>query len=164
MRHISFGILFLLTIASCTKEVPETEKKLLKSSGEKSAEETIKNFAAAYNDNNIEKAVSFFDNNYKGAVGDSDYMTGLDSLREDLMQYRKQYPEGRWEINIDETIIAGDYACVLTTGSFLMPDPIEKKMNPVYSERAMRILKKQKSEEWKIYRSLATPTFTYDQK
>jgi ketosteroid isomerase-like protein len=149
---------------SCTKDVPETEKKLLKSYEEKYVRETIQNFTSAYNSNDIEKAVSCFEADYKGIVGDAEEITGTDAVRNDLVQYRKQYPEGQWEITIDEITVSGDLAYVFTSGSFLMPDPIEHKMNPVYSERALRILKKQKDDGWKIFRYLAAPTFTYDQK
>ncbi|MFA7228578.1 MAG: nuclear transport factor 2 family protein [Melioribacteraceae bacterium] len=164
MRYfiVILSIGFFLT--SCTKEVPETEKKQLKSYEEKNVRQTIENFTAAYNSNDIEKAVSFFESDYKGTVGDSEEITGLEALKNDLIQYRKQYAEGSWEINIEEIGISGEQAYVLTNSSFLMPDPIERKLNPIYSERAIRILKKQKNDGWKIYRYLATPTFTYDQK
>ena len=45
-----------------------------------------------------------------------------------------------------------------------MPDVIEKNLNPIYSEKGIRILKKQKDGSWKIYRYVSTPIFTYDQK
>ena len=163
MRKIIFTSL-LLIITACTKEVPETEKNLSKSLEEKSARETIENFVAAYNSNDIAKAVSFFEADYKGVVADSDDVVGLDALSNELVSYRKQYPEGKWEIKIDEILISGELAYVFTSGSFLMLDPIEKKMNPIYSERAIRILKKQKNDGWKIFRYLATPMFSYDQK
>ncbi len=163
MRKIIFTSL-LLIITACTKEVPETEKKISKALEEKSARGTIENFISAYNSNEIEKALSFFETNYKGIITDSDDIAGLDALRDDLIHYRKQYPDGKWEITFDEILISGELAYVFTSGSFLMLDPIERKMNPIYSERAIRILKKQKNDGWKIYRYLATPTFSYDQK
>ncbi len=163
MRKIAFAF-FLILIAACTKEVPETEKKISRMHEEKSARETLENFITAYNSNEIEKALSFCDLNYKGMINDSDDLGGLDALREDLMHYRKQYPEGKWEIKIEEIIVSGELAYLLTKSSFLMLDPIEKKMNPIYSERAIRILKKQKSDGWKIYRFIATPIFSYDEK
>ena len=163
MRTI-ISVMFLLIITSCTKDVPETEKKFSKSLEEKSARETIENFVAAYNSDNIEKAVSSFEADYKGVVTDSDDVAGLDALRNELLSYRKQYPDGKWEIKFDEILISGELAYIFTSGSFLMPDPIEKKMSPIYSERAIRILKKQKNDGWKIFRYLATPMFSYDQK
>jgi ketosteroid isomerase-like protein len=163
MRKILFTSL-LLILTACTKEVPETEKKLSKSLEEKSARETVENFVAAYNSDDIAKAVSFFEADYKGVVADSDDVVGFDALRDDLIHYRKQYPNGKWEIKFDEILVSGELAYVFTSGSFLMHDPIEKKMNPIYSERAIRILKKQKNDGWKIFRYMAIPMFSYDQK
>lgn len=162
MRYLLIILSAVFLLSSCTKDVPETEKKLVKSLEEKSVRETIENYAASYNSNDIEKAVSLFDSYYKGITGDADDVAGTDALRNALMQYRKEYPEGKWQIDINEINISGDLAYVITSGSFLMMDPIEKKMNPIYSERTIKILKKQKNDGWKIYRSLAAPTFTYD--
>lgn len=164
MRYTFLILSILIIISACTKEVPENEKKLSKSLEEKYARETVENFISAYNSNEIEKALSFFETNYKGIITDSDDIAGLDALRDDLIHYRKQYPDGKWEIIFDEILISGELAYVFTSGSFLMLDPIERKMNPIYSERAIRILKKQKNGSWKIYRYLATPMFSYDQK
>jgi ketosteroid isomerase-like protein len=157
------GAAFLFS--ACTKQVPEGEKKLSRVSEEKIVEQTIMNFIEAYNANDIEKAVSFFERDYKGIFSDSEEdVIGLDMLRNDLVNYRKQYPNGKWEIKIEEIIISGEIACVFTSGSFSMPDPIEERMSPIYSERAIRILKKQKNDGWNIFRYLATPTFSYDKK
>ncbi len=164
---MSRSILILLTvvfISACTKQVPEGEKKLSRSSEEMAVEQTIMNFVEAYNSNDIEKAITFFESDYRGMVSDSDDVVGLDMLGNDLIQYRKQYPGGKWEIKIDEVNISGELAYVFTSGSFLMPDPIEDKMSPIYSERAIRILRKQKNDGWNIFRYLATPTFSYDKK
>lgn len=154
----------IILISACTKQVPEGEKKLSRSSEEMAVEQTIMNFIEAYNSNDIEKAITFFESDYRGVVSDSDDVVGLDMLRNDLIQYRKQYPGGKWEIRIDEVNISGELAYVFTSGSFLMPDPIEGKMSPIYSERAIRILRKQKNDGWVIFRYLATPTFSYDNK
>ena len=163
MRILIFTSL-LLIITACTKEVPEAEKKLSKSFEEKSARETVENFVEAYNSNDIAKAASFFENDYRGVAADSDDVVGIDALKNELITYKKQYPDGKWEIKIDEVFISGELAYVFTSGSFLMLDPIERKMNPIYSERAIRILKEQKNDGWKIFRYLATPTFSYVQK
>ncbi|PKL83053.1 MAG: hypothetical protein CVV24_06930 [Ignavibacteriae bacterium HGW-Ignavibacteriae-3] len=162
MRYLLLILAAGFFLSSCTKEVPETEKKLVKSLDEKYVRETIENYTASYNSNDIEKAVSLFEQDYKGTTGDAEDVVGVEALRNDLIQYRRQYPEGKWQININEINISGELAYVFTTGSFLMVDPIENKMNPVYSERTIKILKKQKNDGWKIYRSLAAPTFTYD--
>lgn len=164
MRYTFLILSILIIISACTKEVPENEKKLSKSLEGKYARETVENFINAYNSNDIEKAVSFFENDYKGIVSDSDDVVDIDALRNELLSYREQYPDGKWEIKFDEILISGELAYIFTSGSFLMPDPIEGKMNPIYSERAIRILKKQKNDGWKIFRYLAAPMFSYDQK
>ena len=156
--------MFLILIPACTKDVPEAEKKIIKTTDEDNARKTIQDFADAYNSKDLEKALSFFDLNYKGIVADSDDLAGVDALRNELINSQKKYPEGIWEIIIDEENISGEFAYFVCGGSFLMPDVIEKKMSPVYSEKSIRILKKQKDGSWKIYRYVATPIFTYDQK
>ena len=162
MRNLLLILAVGLFFTSCTKEVPETEKKSAKSTEEESVRHTIENFAASYNAGDIEKTVSLFESDFRGTTGDAEEVAGIDALRNDLTQYRKQYPEGQWEINIAELDASGELAYVFTNSSFLMPDPIEKKMNPIYSERSVKILKKQKNNGWKIFRSLSTPTFTFD--
>ncbi|MCX6169366.1 MAG: hypothetical protein NTX65_08500 [Ignavibacteriales bacterium] len=154
----------IILFSACTKQVPEGEKRLVRTSEEKAVEQTVMNFIDAYNSNDMDKAVSFFESDYKGIISDSDDVVGVDMLRNELIQYKKQYPAGKWEIKIDEIDFSGELAYVFTTGSFLMQDPIENKMSPIYSERAVRILRKQKNDGWYIFRYLATPTFSYDQK
>jgi ketosteroid isomerase-like protein len=75
----------------------------------------------------------------------------------------KHYPNGKWNIKCEEVNISGEFAYIMTIGSFMVFDPVEKKINPVYSERSIRILKKQKDGAWKIFRYIAVPAFTYDQ-
>ncbi|MDH7603654.1 MAG: hypothetical protein QHH13_02020, partial [Melioribacter sp.] len=110
----------------------------------------------------IETAVTLIDENYKGMAADSDDVIGVEALTNELYQYRKEYPEGKWEIRIEELSVQNDLAYAIIYGSFLMPDPIEKRMNPIYSERSIKILKKDKNEGWKIFRSLSIPTLTYN--
>ena len=164
MRYIVAVLMLSILITSCTKDVPETEKKIIRTADDENARMTIRNFADAYNSNDLEKALSFFDIDYKGVVADSDDLAGVDALRNELMSSQKKFPEGKWEIVIDEGNVSGEFAYFICTGSFLMPDVIEKKSNPVYSEKSIRILKKQKDGSWKIYRYVSTPIFTYDQK
>lgn len=164
MKTITTFIFAALIFSSCTKEVPEADRRQTKSAEEISAQKTIENFFAAYNSNDIETAISNCDVDYKGVVRDSDDLGNVAALKNDLIQYRKQYPEGKWEIKIDELNISGDFAYAVCSGSFMMYDPIEKKMNPIYSERSIRILKKQKNDGWKIYRYIGSPMFSYDSK
>jgi len=164
MRLIVAILMFLVLITSCTKDVPETEKKIIKTADEDNARKTIQNFVDAYNVNDLEKAMSFFDYDYKGVVADSDDLAGVAALRQELTNSQKKFPEGKWEIIIDEINISGEFTYLICNSSFLMPDVIEKKLNPIYSEKSIRILKKQKDGSWKIYRYVSTPIFTYDQK
>src|SRR3989339_347554 len=149
MRLIVAILMFLVLITSCTKDVTETKKKKNKTADENKARKTIQNF---------------FDDDYKGVVADSDDLAGVAALRQELTNSQKKFPEGKWEIIIDEINISGEFTYLICNSSFLMPDVIEKKLNPVYSEKSIRILKKQRDGSWKIYRYVSTPIFTYDQK
>ncbi len=161
MKYLS--ILFLITLLiGCTKEVPEAEKKLSKTIEEESVRKIINHYYTAFNSGDIETAVTLVDENYKGMAADSDDVIGVEALTNELYQYKNQYPEGKWEIQIEELSVQNDLAYVIIYGSFLMPDPIEKKMSPIYSERSIKILKKDKNEGWKIFRSLSVPTLTYN--
>lgn len=164
MRLIVAVLMFLILIPACTKEVPETEKKIIKTADEDNARKTIQSFADALNNNDLEKMISFFDLDYKGVVADSDDLAGIDAFRNEIVNSKKKFPEGKWRILIDEQNISGEFAYFICSGSFLIPDVIENKLNPVYSEKSIRVLKKQKDGSWKIYRYVSTPIFTYDQK
>lgn len=161
-RLTLFSFLLAFTFSACTKEVREDEKKAAKTADEAAIREVIENYTTAYNAGDIETAVEFFDINYRGVVADSADIIGQDAIREDLLQYRRQYPEGKWKTRIEEITISDGYSYVLCASSFLMPNPIEQKLSPIYSERSIRILKKEKNQGWKFFRFLATPTFTYD--
>jgi ketosteroid isomerase-like protein len=157
--------LFLLIIlVSCTKEVPENNKKIAKSTEEVSAVSTINGFIDAYNQNDIALASTFLDIDYKGVVADSDDTINARSTIDELKQYRKQYPGGKWEIEIEEIYISGEFAYTMTKASFFTPGPVIGSVNPIYSERGIRILKRQKDDGWKIFRYIATPIFSYDTK
>ncbi len=155
-------LLLILVMISCTKEVPEGTKKISKSADEVNAAKTVEDFFTAYNSNDVEKAISYCDTDYKEAIPDSDDVVGIDGLRNDLVRYRKQYPDGKWEIKIEEVTASGDFAYVMSKGSFMMPSPIAGNINPNYSERSIRILKRQKEGKWKIFRYIGVPTFSYD--
>ncbi len=164
MKNFILYFFILLILFSCTKEVPETEKRNVKSIDETAVRELIENYFAAYNAGDIETAAEYFDNNYKVIATDSIDVVGYENAKEDLLQYYRQYPKGKWENNIEEITIGDGYAYVISSGSFLQPDPITNKLEPTYSERSIRILKKDKNKMWKIYRYLSAPTFTYDEK
>ncbi len=156
---VSFSLLLLY---SCTKEVPEGGKKGAKTSDDVSISKTIEGFFNSYNSNNFDSLAVMFDVDYKGFIPDSDDAVAVLSTINDLKQYRRRYPDGKWEYKIEEINSGGEYAEVLTTASFMMPGPASGKLNPTYSERSIRILKKQKDDGWKIYRYMAIPTFSYD--
>lgn len=164
VRQYVFLFALSLLIFACTKEVPESERKSAKSAEELAIRKVIDNYFIAYNAGDIETAVELLDTYYHGIVSDSIDVTGIDSAKEDLLRYSRQYPEGKWETTIEEVTVGDGYAFVLCSSSFMMPDPIGKKPSPVYSERSMRVLKKDKITGWKIFRYIATPTFTYDER
>ena len=126
---ISFFLLFLIAFVSCTKDVPEREKKSAKSADEESVRKVIDNYFIAYNAGDIETAVDLLDPNYHGIVSDSIDVIGLDAAREDLLRYNRQYPEGKWEVKIEEITVSDGYSFVLSSGSFLMPNPLKKNQH-----------------------------------
>ncbi len=160
-RFLSILTLMLMLI-SCTKEVPEGAKRVSKSEEEMNAARTIEDYFAAYNSGDIEKAISFCDFEFKEILPDSDDVVRINGLKNDLVRYKKQYPDGKWEISIEEVMISGDLGYVMAKGSFIMPGVNARNINPIYSERSIRILKRQKNNKWKIFRYIAVPTFTYN--
>lgn len=164
MSRIKLLLPIIILLASCTKEVPETERKLAKSVDESQIRALIENFVNTYNSGDINSASRLFDENYQEITSDSLDIIGADAVRNELENFHKEYPEGKWSIKIDEIILSDGYANVICSGSFYMPDPVEKKMNPVHSERNIRILRKDKATGWKFYRYLSLPTFTFDEK
>lgn len=160
-----FFLLFIIGFAiSCTKEVPEREKKSGKSSEEAAVRKVIDDFFLAYNNGDVETAVVMLDQNYRGIVSDSIDVNGIDQAREDLLKYVRQYPNGKWQTNIEEITVGDNFAFVICSSSFMMPGPVENDLSPIYSERSIRVLRKDKIRGWTIFRYLATPTFTYDDK
>lgn len=155
-------LLLILVMISCTKEVPEGTKRISKSADEINAAKTVEDFFSAYDSNDIEKAISFCDFDYEEVIPDSDDVVGIDGLKNDLARYRKQYPDGKWEIKIEEVTVSGDFAYVMCRSSFMMPKPTAGNMNPNYTERSIRILKRQRDGKWKIFRYIGVPTFSYD--
>lgn len=156
-----FSLLFLLILISCTKEVPEAEKNISKSVEENQVREVVDKFYSAYNNNDIVTAISFCDSDYKGIATEADDVAGTSMLEDELYNFRKQYPEGKWKIVIEEVSVQNSLAYIITQGSFMVPDPVEGEA-PQYSERCIRILRHVKNEGWKIYRAFSVPMFSYD--
>jgi ketosteroid isomerase-like protein len=161
-RLISF-ITILLIIAGCTKQKSEEVKEISKPIDENNVVNAINGFISAFNSHDIEKAVSFLDLDFKGVVADSDNVVGIFEARNAYYSLMNHYPEGKWNIKCEEVNISGDFAYVMTIGSFMVLNPIENKIIPVYSERSIRILKRQKEGTWKIFRYIAVPAFTYEE-
>lgn len=160
---MKFAPLFLLIlIFSCTKEIPESSRKISKSTQENSVREVVENYFLAFNNQDIESALFFIDTEYRGVVYDSSDIIGADALFAELSKNKNLFEGGKWSNEIEEIIVSGSIAYVRTTSSFLKFDPIEKKDNPVYTEKSFRILKKQKDDSWKIFRYIAVNSFTYD--
>lgn len=160
---MKFAPLFLLIlIFSCTKEIPESSRKISKSTQENSVREVVENYFLAFNNQDIESALFFIDTEYRGVVYDSSDIIGADALFAELTKNKNLFEGGKWSNEIEEIIVSGSIAYVRTTNSFLKFDPIEKKDNPVYTEKSFRILKKQKDDSWKIFRYIAVNSFTYD--
>jgi len=160
-KLISFALLLTL-VASCTKEVPESEKRLAKSTSEKEIGVIIENFSEAYNSGDIDKISSYLSIDYSGFVQDSDSAINMNTYLNELKNLRKQHPESKLQLKIEEVNVSEELAAVRTFGSYMVPDPIEGKMNPVYSERSIKLLHKVKNEGWKIFRSLSIPAFSYE--
>jgi len=163
MKKLISIILLLLLIAGCTKQIPEGEKRISKTVEENNVINTIDSFIKAINSHEIETALSFIDSDFKGVIADSDNLVGFAEVKDIFYSLMKHYPNGKWNIKCEEVNISGEFAYIMTIGSFMVFDPVEKKINPVYSERSIRILKKQKDGAWKIFRYIAVPAFTYDQ-
>lgn len=155
-------ILFFTLIVSCTKEVPESEKQLTKSTNEKEIRAVVDNFTAAYNSGGIDNISNYFTSDYGGFVPDLDSAVGIAAYQSDLRNFRKQYPENEMHLKIEEVYISEEFAAVQTFGSYTTLDPVEGKKVPVYSERSIKLLRKVKNEGWKIFKSLSIPAFSYE--
>lgn len=162
MKKYFLFLMLILISAACTKEVPEGTKKLSKSADEINAGKTVEDFYDAYNSNNLDNAIALCEADFKEVLPDSDDMIKIDGLKNDLARYKKQYPEGKWEVTVEEVTVSGEMGYITAKESFMMPGISTGSMNPVYSERSIRILKRQKDGKWKIFRYIAVPTFTYD--
>jgi ketosteroid isomerase-like protein len=160
---MKYAPLFLLIILfSCTKEIPESNRKISKSAQENSVRAVVENYFLAFNNQDVESALFFIDPDYRGVVYDSSDIVGADALFADLSKNKNLFDGGKWSNEIEEIIVSGGIAYVRAASSFLKYDPIEKKDNPVYSEKSFRILRKQKDDSWKIFRYIAVNSFTFE--
>jgi ketosteroid isomerase-like protein len=155
MQRIFFAVTMALLLSACTKEVPENDKKLTKSVDEKNIQETIDNYYSALNSGDIEKAASFVDYNFRGVLQDMSEIIGINSFTNNLRLAQKKFLGWKWEIKFNEINVFGDYAYSITSASILVNNKAIKKLNDVCSEKAIRILKRQKNGGWKIFRFIA---------
>lgn len=135
----------ILLLSACTKEVPESDKKLIKSVDEKSIQETLDNYYLAVNAADIDKAASFIDVNYRSILPDMNDVTGINQFKDNLKTVLSKYPNGKWNVKISEINSFGDLAYIYSIASVTVN-------NELHIEKALRILKKQKNDGWKFYR------------
>ncbi len=162
MRTISTLFILVIIFSSCTKEVPESEKKIVKTTNENEVRALINNYSSYFNSGDIKASLTVFSEDYSEYIPDTDNPVDLTVLENNLLNFRSQNPEGKLSITIEEVFVADELAAAQTFTSYLIPDPVEGKMNPVYSERSMKLLRKTKTTGWKIFRSLSSTAFSYD--
>ncbi len=160
MTRVIFVISVLIYITGCTKEVPESDRRLVRSAEETAVQKLIDNYYTAYNNGDIETAISLCDNEFQAIIQDEDESINLLQFEKELQELYSQYPEGKWQVNIEELSVQNDLAYVITKASFFLPDAINEELSAVYSERAIRILKKNKPDGWKIFRLLSVQIFS----
>lgn len=156
-------LLGVALITSCTKDVPENEKKIARTINESDVRTAIENFTNNYNSGNLEAAAAFLSDDYKAIIPDSDEAINKENYIKEITLLNQQYPDGKWEVKIEEIVLGEDLAIATVLSSFMLPNPIENNMAPSYSERSLKILKKIKNDGWKIIRSSSVPTFTYEE-
>ncbi|MGK9368414.1 hypothetical protein ACSSWA_05900 [Melioribacter sp. Ez-97] len=160
LKKLSITGLILIMLA-CTKEVPETEKNILQTTEKKKIVKLIDSFYGNFNRGNIDSALTAVSKNYKGIVSEAEEISGVENYRKELFQYKTAYPDGRWKYSLEELFVRDGIGYVIILSSFVVPDPVEPEGNPIYSERSMKVLLKNNEGEWKIYRSVSVPVFTY---
>jgi ketosteroid isomerase-like protein len=162
MRKIFILLLLTIFAVSCTKEVPETEKKSSKATYEKDIRKIIETYADNFNAGKTEDSFILFSEDFKAVVPDSDNALDLTTYKDNLKRFKKQYPTGKLQITIEEVFLSEELGTVQLFTSYLAPDVLDGKLSPVYSERSILIFRKIKYDGWKIIRSLGTPAFSYD--
>jgi len=163
MRKLFLFISTIIFVVSCTKEVPETEKKLTKAVNEAEISKIIQDFQSSINSNDINAAINFLTEDFSSFVPDCDTAIDLYTFKNNLTLFKKQYPNGLIKIDIEEIFVSEELASVQTFTSYMNRDPVEEKMNPVYSERSIKLLRKQKLGSWKFFRMLSTTAYSYDE-
>jgi len=160
MHKLFSSLLFLIFISGCTKEVPESDRKLVKTIDETTIHKIIENYYTSLNAGDIETAVSLHDSEFKAAIQDEDSTINFEQFENELYELRDQYLDGKWDFEVEEVSAQNDIAYVITKASFFLPDSIGIESSPVYSERSIRILKKNKPDGWKIFRVFSVQIFS----
>ncbi|AFN74061.1 hypothetical protein MROS_0820 [Melioribacter roseus P3M-2] len=160
LKKLSMLALILFMLA-CTKEVPESDKNIIQTTEKKKIVKLIETFYDNFNRGNIDSALTAVSKNYKGIVSEAEEISGVENYRKELFQYKTAYPEGRWKYSLEELFVRDGIGYVILLSSFVVPDPVEAQGNPIYSERSMKVLVKNSEGNWKIYRSVSVPVFTY---
>ena len=151
MQRLFIVLSAVLLLSACTKEVPESDKKMAKSIDDKNVQETIDSYYHALNSGDIEKAASLMDNNFRGILPDMSEITGINSFKDNLKLFLAKYPGCKWDVKTTEINTYGDIAYSSTTASMTVNNQTTKKID-IYTEKAVRILKKQKNDGWKFFR------------
>lgn len=161
---MKFITIFILTavLISCTKEVPEFEKKVAKNKSENEVRKIINDFQINFNDGKAEEAVLFFDENFSAYLPEVDTPINLLNYKNEILNFRLQRPGGKIAIEIEDVFADQELAAAQILTSYMDWDPVENKQSPVYSERSVILLKRNKLESWKIFRQLSTTAFTFD--
>ncbi|MFA3784064.1 nuclear transport factor 2 family protein [Melioribacteraceae bacterium 4301-Me] len=159
IKLLLFAIPIIFVLASCTKEVPEAERKTSRSE-ENEVRKTLNLWVNFYNNGDLENLIGLYTDDYIESTANDEDIVGIDKIRSELSQYMSQYNGGKWKITIEEVQASGDLAFARVNGEFEMY--YGNSPTTIYSEKSIKILKKQKNVGWKFYRTMRIPTFTYD--
>lgn len=154
--YISASI-FIFTY--CTKEIPEAERKTPRTE-EARLKKTIELWADFYNNGDLENLINLYTDDYVESMPNDNDIIGIDKIRSELSQYMSQYTGGKWKLTVEEIQVSEDFAFARINGEFEMN--YGKLPTTIYSERSLKIFKKQKNTGWKLYRTMRIPSFTYD--
>lgn len=157
-------VVLILLLSSCTKEVPEYERKLNSNVDENEVRKKIESYAESYNAGNPDALSNIFDESYVRITPEENDLVGIESFEKEISNYMSQYPGGKWKINIEQVDVSGELASVTTRSIFEMKYSGSDLPSTVYSERSLYILKKHREGTWKIARSMSFPTYTYTDK
>ena len=161
MKNIVLLISIVMFVSACTKEVPETGKKLTKEIGEKEINEIFDQFTSNFNDGRLDSAFSFYSQDFTAYGPHFDSTVNLEKFTDDIKSYRMQNADKKLIIKIEDISLSEELAAVQSLDSFYAFDPVENKMVPVFSEKSIWLLKKNKSGNWKIFKVLSAQIESY---